>query len=66
MDGTRSEVHEKLSGSLAAMSEMALKQDYRIAQLSQNIAVRISVFVGYKSIATLCARAGAHVRLCVC
>ena len=66
MDGTRSEVHEKLSGSLAAMSEMALKQDYRIAQLSQNIAVRISVFVGYKSIATLCVRAGAHVRLCVC
>ena len=43
MDGTRSAVHEKLSGSVAAMREMALQQDSRIAKLSQNIVVRISV-----------------------
>ena len=43
MDGTRSQVHETLGGSVAAMREMALKQDFRIAKLNQNIDVRIFV-----------------------
>jgi hypothetical protein len=38
---TRSEMQEKLRGSMAAMKEMALKQDSRIDDLSKNIVVSV-------------------------
>ena len=41
MQETRSETQEKLSSSMAAMKEMALKQDSRIHDLNKNIVVSV-------------------------